>query len=234
MAVAKSYADCPIKAGPFEKDGKQYVTVLKTLKSGVQKLADVRWYPEANEPTLGFNPQVAFGFGDAGYITIFYGDEAAIKEWRQQLPRWTIWENTFFGYFMPSANHVDSVPAGVQSVKVYWKDICEADGKRMKPNDDVAHYVHSLCYAADASEYQGVINEWLERSVTITDKTERANPFGIDYWYTMRDDHKNIYIWHTSSRDLEVGRAMNLRMKVKNHEEHKGQKQTIVYYCKEK
>ena len=48
----------------------------------------------------------------------------------------------------------------------------------------------------------------------------------------MRDAEGNMYIWETGTKNFEVGMALKLRMKVKAHKEVKGEKCTVVWYCK--
>ncbi len=52
--------------------------------------------------------------------------------------------------------------------------------------------------------------------------------------HIMQDDEGNEYVWNTASKNIEVDSKILLRMKVKEHKEYNGVKQTIVYYCKMK
>ena len=56
--------------------------------------------------------------------------------------------------------------------------------------------------------------------------------FGISHMHIMLDADGNEYVWTTASKSLEEGSTVHMRMKVKDHKEYKGVKQTIVYYCK--
>lgn len=152
MPTAKSYENCEIVREPYTKNGRQYVVIIK---NGKEK--EVRWYSEAQRNTmdnkvngkvsLKFSPKNGLGFDVADYIVVFYGDESRIREWRSTLPRWTIWENTFFGFFMPADHRIENIPEDIHTIKVYWDDIRDPNDKEnkyMKPNTEVAAYVQKL------------------------------------------------------------------------------------------
>lgn len=152
MPTAKSYENCSIVREPYTKNGRQYVVVMK---NGAEK--EVRWYSNAQRQVLDnrtnaatplrFSPKNGLGFNVADYVTVFYGDEASIRSWRATLPPLTIWENTYFGFFMPADHQVDNIPNNVHTIKVYWDDIRDPNDKEnkyMKPNNEVAAYVQQL------------------------------------------------------------------------------------------
>ena len=58
------------------------------------------------------------------------------------------------------------------------------------------------------------------------------NQYGNSHMHIMEDTDENVYVWTTASKSLEVDTTVHMRMKVKDHKEYDGVKQTIVYYCK--
>lgn len=231
MSVAKSYTQYKIDGEPFIENGKTYVNII--MPKGLKK---VRWYPEAEDNILKFSQKHAFGFDRGGYITVFYGDEQKIKDWRSTLPAWTIWHNTFFGYFMPPYNHFDGIlPDGIQAKQIFWDDVrdtTDKSNKLLKDSSWIIQYINGLFITTTTSKFQGAINDWLEREIEITNKEDITNHFGTSHIYTMADNDKNEYIWQTSSKNLEENQRLHMRMKVKDHKINNGINQTIVYYCK--
>ena len=49
----------------------------------------------------------------------------------------------------------------------------------------------------------------------------------------MVDAEGNTYIWETGTKNYTSGTTIKLKMKVKTHKEVKGEKCTVVWYCKE-
>ena len=233
MSVAKSYTQYKIDGEPFIENGKSYVNIV--MPRGLKR---VRWYPEANDTINRFSQKHAFGFDRGGYITVFSGDEELIKDWRLELPEWTIWHNTFFGYFMPPYNHIEGErPNGIKTIKFFWEDVHDENDKSdklLKSPSYIIQYIGNLFSEEhkNNSNFQGAINEWIERSVKIIDKENTETRFGHTHTYTMQDSNDNIYVWTTSSKDLEENNCLSMRMKVKDHKNIQGINRTIVYYWK--
>ena len=88
MAVAKTYEKFEIQGEPFTENKRAYV-IVKTPK-GDKK---VRWYsekeyarmyPDAQTVTKTSNYRQALGFKDAGYITIYLGENESNEWWFRQ------------------------------------------------------------------------------------------------------------------------------------------------------
>ena len=247
MPTAKSYENMPVKKGPYEKDGKMYVIV--TTPKNSEK--EVRWYTDSQRVSMDkraaantvkedeygctkFNARRAFGFNDAGYITIVWGNEQDIMEWRDTLPIYSVLHNLTFGYFIPSENKLD-VPKNIDSFQLTWdevKDENDPDGITMKPHQVVGEYVHTRMYGQSISEYQGEKDEWLEREVIIEQNISGSSMYNDSHTHIMKDKDGNVYVWTTATKDLAEGNKFYMKMKVKEHKEYKGVKQTVVYYCK--
>ena len=204
-------------------------------KRAAAKAIQIAERKEANR--VRFAARNAHGFGKEGYITLVVGEYDTIQAWRELLPQHTILYNTIFGWHVPSektANLCD-IPEGLKFIRVNWSDVRVDDDPEdlsMKDNETVSAYVNSLIYGTSKSEYQGQKDEWLEHDVTIKNNITLDSQFGISHMHIMIDTDGNEYVWTTASKSLEEGSTVHMRMKVKDHKEYKGVKQTIVYYCK--
>ena len=84
------------------------------------------------------------------------------------------------------------------------------------------------------SDYVGNVGEKVEKVVTL----KRVNWFeGFHGQYTgihvFEDENKNVLVWKTASApDMEIGSIVTIRGTVKELNEYKGTKQTILTRCK--
>ena len=104
----------------------------------------------------------------------------------------------------------------------------------MKDHAIVRKYVYTLIHGVSKSEYQGEKDTWLEKDVTIKKNIALNSQYGDSHMHIMEDADENVYVWTTASKNLEVGSTVHMKMKVKEHKEYDGVKQTVVYYCKVK
>lgn len=220
-----------------------------------KQVMDVRWYTDSQraamdraaekraaakevkqeERRIKFAARNAFGFGDAGYITLVWGDNEAIKEWRYDLPEHTVWYNELFGWFIPAGREPEEIPAEFNTFKLGWEAVCGPDDKEnlaIRDKEEVKKYIHTIIYGESKSEYQGSPNEWLEHEVVIKKNIPLSGQYGDSHMHIMEDADGNIYVWTTASKNLEEGKTFTIKMKVKEHKEYQGVKQTVVYYCK--
>ena len=237
MPVAKTYQSLEIKGEPFEENKRWYINVV--TKQGIKK---VRWYSEAEykrmyptavierNSTMDFNARKAFGFGDAGYITLYKGQN--VEEWAEN-DRTNIWYNLTFGYYTPSKFSTPKILNGIEPIQLKWEQVQDYED-RMKPHEEIAKLVSDLLgkHITSGSTYQGQENDWLEKTVTIRENITREDHFGEKHTHFMCDAEGNIYVWETGAKNLEVGMVVKLKMKVKAHKEMNGEKCTVVWYCK--
>jgi len=238
MPVAKSYENCDIKGEPFKENGKWYVLIIK---NGEEK--KVRWYTEAEYakmyPTakgglvskdimMTFNARHAFGFDDAGYITLYKGNSEIVKNWaRREWPP-LAWYNETFGFYTPSKINPTDYPKDIELIKLTWDEV-KQDDIHMKSHEEVKRYVDVLLGSSTNKNDQLSINDWLEKTVTIRTKETTESHFGKKHKYGMVDNENNFYIWETGARDYQVDVAVRLKMKVKEIKDDT----IIVWYCKE-
>lgn len=83
------------------------------------------------------------------------------------------------------------------------------------------------------SEWQGEVGEAIELTAEITFCYVSENRFGVSYMYALRDANGNAYRWSTQKKH-DVGSIVSGRAQVKDHDEYKGVKQTVITRVKEK
>lgn len=234
MPVAKTYAKMEIKGEPFHENGRIYVYVL--APKGEKK---VRWYTDAeyrrmypNEPAvhniMDFNAKHVFGFEKTGYITLYKG--MGVEEWANE-DRTNIRFNLTFGFYTPGQLELPHLNNGIEPVRLMWTEIMDHDD-RMKPHTEVQKIVAAKLGNTSKSKFIGVENAWIEKTVTVKENKTRQDHFGEKHMHTLVDSEGNTYIWETGAKNLVHGETVNLKMKVKKHEEINGEKVTIVWYCK--
>ena len=183
----------------------------------------------------------AFGFGELGFITLYKGDSEVISDYFKSFSideagHRAAWFNLTFKWYTPSKMEVpEDLPEGVEAVRLDWDEVRDPDdeeGLAMKDNDFVTAYVQNLIATPNPSEYQGTVGDWIRAEVTIKKNLRFENRYGTTHMHIMEDADKNVYVWNSSSKNLEEGKTVTMRMKVKEHKEYNGIKQTVVYYCR--
>lgn len=190
---------------------------------------------------IKFAARNAFGFGEAGYITLYKGDMEVLSEYFKSFTideegHRAAWYNLIFGWYTPSKLSVPTnLPKGIEAVQLDWdvvRDPEDEENLQMRDNEWVIDYVQKLLAVPSKSEYQGEVGSWIECNVTVVKKVTLNGRYGDSYMHIMQDANENVYVWTTSSKSLDIDAQYNIKMKVKEHKEYKGTKQTIVWYCK--
>lgn len=80
------------------------------------------------------------------------------------------------------------------------------------------------------SEWQGEVGDHIKGlSVTLVRKTFFEGRYGITNVLTFEDENKNVYTWFTSTvMQREVGEQFKIKGTIKEHNEYKGVKSTIL------
>jgi len=235
MAVAKTYANMEICGDPFMENKRMYVNVK--APKGLKK---VRWYTDAeyrrmypNEievhDTMNFNAKHVFGFEETGYITIYKGMHA--DEWANK-DRTNLRFNLTFGYYTPGRLELPHLDKNIEPIRLMWEEVMDHDD-RMKPHEVVQKIVAEKLGILSKSQYQGVKNEWLQKTVKVAKKTSQESHFGTKHTYNLEDSEGNTFVWETGAKDYPLAKTVSLKMKVKEHKEVNGKKVTVVWYCKE-
>lgn len=81
------------------------------------------------------------------------------------------------------------------------------------------------------SQHQGTIGERREFTVLVTGVNSFESQFGVTHLNRMLDRAGNVYVWWSSTSDLEQGQAYTLKGTVKEHSDYKGTAQTLLSRC---
>lgn len=241
--------------GNYSYNPKDGTTCFRCGGHGKENM-EVRWYTDkqraamdraaekraeakaakVEERRIKFSARNAFGF-DKGYVTLFKGDADVINSWAHETSPCRVRYNTLFGWFCPSWLEFSDLPDTITPIQLTWdsvKNPDDAEGLSMVSDEEVKKIIHELLGDVNTSEYQGQIDEWLEKTVTIIKNIPVDNRYGSSHMHIMHDENENEYVWATASKDIAANTTCVMRMKVKDHKEYNGVKQTIVYYCKVK
>ena len=232
MAVAKKYQQCDILGEPFYQNGRRYVTI-ETPFGGKR---NVRWYSDAeyarmyNEPApvVKTDYRKILGFGDAGYITIYYGDTYDNLDWFRNEPNCRY--HKVFGWYTISTDEVPAeLPDGVKCGRVMWDDVKTADDEI----DEVAakRAVEAVAYEPSESIFIGEIGERTIFDLTVKRTLELAGAYGISTMHIMEDANGNVFIWTTASKTLEKGHTYKMKGTIKDHRVYKNVQQTVLTRC---
>lgn len=235
MPVAKTYAKMEIQGEPFQESGRMYVNVI--APKGLKK---VRWYTDAEyrrmypnavveHDVMDFNAKHVFGFEETGYITLYKGRN--VEGWANE-DRTNIYYNCTFGFYTPGRLETPHLIDGIEPIRLMWEDVM-AHNDRMKPHEEVKKIVAAMLNDESASTFQGKVDEWLQKTVTVREKKSKESHFGTKHTFTLEDSEGNTYLWETGAKDYSVAQTVSLKMKVKEHKEMNNEKVTVVWYCKE-
>lgn len=237
--VAKSYQALKQVGEPYAVNNKMYVRVQ--TKSGEKQ---VRWYTESEYNKLYPEDKVevkqskywrsqkdVLGF-EKGYITIFKGDTYPHADYfrlKKPLFNYTRW----FGWSLPSTAELpNDIPEGLTPVRLDWA-LVGKDEENIKGEKEVAAAVESLIYDAGTSEWQGIVGERIERTLTVTKAVQVENGYGISIFHVFEDEEGNAYSWATSAKNYQEGKTITLKGTIKDLTTYKGVKQTVLTRCKE-
>lgn len=187
---------------------------------------------------IRINAHHAFGFGPNNYIVLIWGKNDDILAWKDTLPQYTIFWNEFFHWFIPSETAKNLIiPENIHTVNLEWDMVCDnSDGQNIHiiDHDEVKRIVAEITTGLSKSEWQGEIGTWIECDVVVVKKDVISDHYGDKSTFTFEDKMGNQYVWATGTKNYAEGTPVRLKMKVKEHREYDGIKQTVVWYCKEK
>lgn len=228
--VAKSYQNCPVMCDPYKIGTRMYVKVRKD--NG--EVAIVRWYTEAEYKKYYGTAAIeqakqsqkeAFGFHD-GFITIIKGDSYPYKDFlKSEGAKYS----KLWGWYFTSDLEVPPLANNLEAIRLDWNLVGQEDGL-LKSESIVAAEVAKLTHEPSESKFVGEIGQRIEIEV----KVKRAIPLENYYnniIFTFEDEDKNIYVWKTTPRPIEVGTHIKLRGTIKAHNIFKEVQQTILSYC---
>ena len=202
-----------------------------------QKLADRRLAKaKKNAPIWNQDFCKSIGFSAEGDAWFVIGDTYAIKDQLKEAgARWA----PAMGW------HFSTEPAEFKCFKVNITEISTLDNVghiQLNPINDVEEFFEAKqneYRPKTASEYVGEVGQRLNTQATLVE--EHSYTTHITYWgemhtiYKFVDEAGNSLIWNTTSyTELETGKTYQLTGTVKEHNEYKGDKQTVLIRCKVK
>lgn len=228
--VAKSYQNYPLVNEPYSVNGRMYVKVNtgKTVRQ-------VRWYTEneyramygesAIQETKKSQKEV-LGFAE-GYITIFKGETFEKKE---ELREAGATYTRLWGWSIAGGKEVPEIN-GLEPIRLDWSLVGGEDGK-CYTEEVITKALEPILYEAGKSTYQGEIGERLRNiPVTVISCNTFSSNYGDKQVITFEDDYENIYVWFTTTKQVEAGSTWLLTGTVKDHNSYKGVAQTILTRC---
>ncbi len=233
--VAKSYQSMKQVTAPFNENGKMYVIVQKD--NGTTK--KVRWYNESEyakmyaadpvQPTDGTNYRRLLGFGDAGYITIFRGDQEKWEYWfNRSIARYCV----HWGWYIVSTDPIPvDLPADLEPVKLLWNVV--GNDKSLKDEASVRTAVQSLLSGSHPSTFQGKIDERVELTITVIKSEQTENYFGKKAHHVFADEYGNHYVWDTTAKFWAEGSVKRVRATIKEHKVINNIQTTVLTRCME-
>ena len=174
------------------------------------------------------------GFNSDKATYIFLGNTYEIKD---QLKALGAKFDYFFGW------HIDHEVEDYQTMKVdlseyLMDDMFEGynfDSEKLSALDidSLKKISYNKINGIKESEYIGNIKDKLEIEATLKFWVNFETMYGLQTLYSFVDDQGNIIVWKTANwLDLEKETRVILRGTVKDHNEYKGEKQTILTRCK--
>lgn len=237
--IAPSFQNFEQLCEPYQVSGKMYVRV-RNPKTHTER--QVRWYTDAEYakayPAARVEPKAkeytcqkhALGF-DKGYITLFKGETFPHLEWFQQTKacRFT----RLWGWFVASEDEIPTdIPEGIELVRLPWELVGKPSGA-LKEEKEVVAAAEKVLYDSNPSEWQGVVGERLDLTLTVTANHARDNAYGINHVHYFVDDEQNVYGWSTNAKDWPVDAVKHIRGTVRSHETYKNTKITWLTRCTE-
>lgn len=228
--VAKSYQSYPIVCDPYKIGTRMYVKVRKPNGD----IAQVRFYTEEEykkyygENSLEQakqNQKDAFGFTD-GFITIIKGDSYPFKDF---LKAEGAKYSKLWGWYFGSQQDIPQLAATLEAVRLDW-DLVGQENGLLKSESIIKAEVAKLIHEPSESKFVGEIGERIEVEVTVKKAIPIESYYGCVI-FTFEDDNKNIFVWKTQPRAIEVGSKIKLRGTVKAHNIFRDVEQTVLSRC---
>lgn len=150
-----------------------------------------------------------------------------VKNFRQWLSK----EDTTFGYMMNlkavadteyvQAKHLGILVSAVPTYNRAMKALAEKQAREAKAAEEAAK-----------SRYIGTTGEKFTRHI-VDGKCVASwdSVYGTTFLYKFISDSGEVIMWSTSNY-VDADKVVELTGKVKKHEEYRGVKQTVAYYCK--
>jgi len=230
MAVAKTYEKFEIQGEPFIENKRAYV-IIKTPKGDkkVRWYSDkeyARMYPDAQTVTKTSNYRNALGFKDAGYITIYLGENESNEWWFRQQPN--CYYHVVWGWYTHSDKEVPTdLPEGVSTRKLYWTNVCTPEGTVTEASAQKGY--DELILNRTIGNFVGEVGERIEIDVKVEKIVPITTKYGEKFMIVMRDKEGNELLWVTTKTLFP--KSYKMRMTIVEHKTYRGVNQTFVNRC---
>ena len=102
-------------------------------------------------------------------------------------------------------------------MRLNWEVVGGEDGK-CYTEEVITKALEPILYEAGKSTYQGQIGERLRNiPVTVISCNTFSSNYGNKQVITFEDDYENIYVWFTTTKQVEAGSTWLLTGTVKDH-----------------
>lgn len=170
----------------------------------------------------------ALGF-EKGYITIFKGNPYSVRD---QLSLIGARYNKNFGWHIVSTIDLPSkFPEGVEPVKLEWAAVGYDNGF-LRPESEVRKVVDALTAIPSNSQYVGKRNESIQITARLMRVIDINGARHFSHRHIFEDTNENVYVWNTTSKKLDLNKNYIIKGRIKGHNEYRGVKQTLLYYCR--
>lgn len=230
MAVAKTYEKFEIQGEPFTENKRAYV-IVRTPKGDkkVRWYSDkeyARMYPDAQTIINTCDYRKALGFKDAGYITIYTGDNEDNESWFRNQPN--CYFHKIWGWYTHSDKEVPTdLPEGVGTKKLYWTNVCTPDGTVTEASAQKGY--DELVLNRTIGNFVGEIGERIEIDVKVEKIVPITTKYGEKFMIVMHDNEENVLLWVTTKTLFP--KLYKMRMTIVEHKTYRGVNQTFVNRC---
>lgn len=175
------------------------------------------------------------GFDTLGRTYVVLGNTYAIKdELKEKGAKWC----NLIGWHLPVA-----LPE-YETVEILVDDVYFKDGYGMYRWNNWKSYEEETYsakikaakdkhYAKDStSEYQFEVGQKVEVELNVLKINWFDSIYGTHYIYNMQDANGNVFIWKTACNEIQEGDKVTIKATVKEHNEYRGVKQTVLTRCK--
>lgn len=222
------------RCGATGREDKPYTWKIYTPEYA-QKLADRRrekmiaQAPEANRAYFE-----KLGFDADGKTHIVLGDTYAMKDALKSAG--AKWNDALGWHFARKNDNFESFEISISDVG----EKNDLDIWQMYPYAEVFEIIQKMKDALapkTESQYIGKVGDLLVATVTLvnihTYETHFTYYGETNHIYKFADENGNTIVWKTTSfQELAEGKTYEIKGKIKEHSEYKGDKQTVLTRCK--
>ena len=191
----------------------------------------------ANSEKLNKEFALSHGFNEEGFAWVVFGTDGNTYNLRFELKEKgaKFFSNGNAWYFTEPKEEYNYIKVSIEDC--YEKDDCGCFINLMKGGmADVIFAKKEEIRLASAKnvEYFGNVGDKVaDVEVTFTKFVQFETMYGIMEIYTFEDDEHHVFVWKTSSgMNIQKGDKVHIKFTIKDHEEYRDVKQTVITRCK--